>query len=156
MRYLVNFSLESVSDVGSLSERDGVYLSPDGDVGWAILDEDGEDSIGNSLGVEPREVRPLLSAREYVAVRDAREELEQAKGRFVDDPSGALQDARRSVGRALEARGYPAPDRAEEATGSRREILQEYQRTDPDGADEESMREAFSNLSNLLERSARA
>jgi hypothetical protein len=60
------------------------------------------------------------------------------------------------VGRALEARGYPPPERAEEATGSRREILQEYQRTDPEGADEGNMREAFSNLSDILERSARA
>jgi hypothetical protein len=156
VRYLVKFSPESLSDVGGLSDREGIYLSPEGDAGWAILEEDGEQSIGDSLGVDAEEAQPLLSAREYVAVRDAREELEQAKGRFVDDPSGALQEARRSVGRALEARGYPPPDRAGEATGSRREILQEYQQTEPDGADEGSMREAFSSLSDILERSARA
>lgn len=156
MRYLVKFSPESLSDVDRLSDREGVYISPDGDAGWAILEEDNEESLGSSLGAEAEEAQPLLSVREYVAVRDARGELEEAKGRFVDDPSGALQDARRSVGRALEARGYPPPERAEEATGSRREILQEYQRTDPDGADEGSMREAFSSLSDILERSARA
>jgi hypothetical protein len=156
VRYLVKFSPGSLSDVDSLADREGIYLSPDGDAGWAILEEDNEESLGSSLGAEGEEAQPLLSVREYVAVRDARGELEEAKGRFVDDPSGALQDARRSVGRALEARGYPPPERAEEATGSRREILQEYQRTDPEGADEGNMREAFSNLSDILERSARA
>ena len=97
----------------------------------------------------------MLSVREYSAIRDAREELEEAKGRFVDDPSGALQDGRRSVGRALETIGYPAPERAEEAPEARREILKEYSQTDPQGADVGDMREAFSSLSDILERAAR-
>ena len=156
MRYLVKFSPESLSDVDSLADRKGIYVSPEGDAGWAILDEDGEESLGSSLGVETEEAQPLLSVREYGAIRDARAELEEAKGRFVDDPSGALQDARRSVGLMLEARGYPPPERAEEATGSRRGILRDYQKTEPDGSDEGSMREAFSSLSDILERSARA
>lgn len=156
MRYLVKFSTHGLSDLDGLAGREGVYLSPEGDAGWAILEEEDEDSLRSNLGAEAEEVQPLLSAREYLAVRDARDEIEEAKGRFVDDPSGALQEARRSVGRALEARGYPAPDRADDAPGARREILQEYQRTDPEGADESAMREAFSRLSDLLERSARA
>lgn len=154
MRYLVKFSTHGLSDLDGLAGREGVYLSPEGDAGWAILED--EDSVRSNLGAEAEEVQPLLSAREYLAVRDARDEIEEAKGRFVDDPSGALQEARRSVGRALEARGYPAPDRAGDAPGARREILQEYQRIDPEGADESDMREAFSRLSDLLERSARA
>jgi hypothetical protein len=156
MRYLVKFSTHGLSDLDGLAGREGVYLSPEGDAGWAILEEEDEDSLRSNLGAEAEEVQPLLSAREYLAVRDARNEIEKAKGRFVDDPSGALQEARRSVGRALEARGYPAPERADDASGARREILQEYQRTDPEGADESAMREAFSRLSDLLERSARA
>lgn len=156
MRYLVKFSTKSLSDLDGLADREGVYLSPDGDAGWAILDEESEESLRNNLGAEAEEVQPLLSAREYLAIRDARNELEEAKGRFVDDPSSALDEARRSVGRALEVRGYPPPDRAEEAPQARREILEEYRRTDPDGADVDSMREAFSRLSDLLERAARA
>lgn len=156
MRYLVKFPTRSLPDLDSLADREGVYLSPEGDTGWTILEEDDEESLRDNLGAEAEEVQPLLSAREYLAVRDARNELEEAKGRFVDDPSGALQEARRSVGRALEARGYPAPERAENAPQARREILEEYRRTDPDGADVEDMREAFSRLSELLERSARA
>ena len=156
MRYLVKFYTESLSDLDGLSDREGVYLSPEGDAGWAILEEEDEESLRSSLDAEAGEIQPLLSVREYVAIRDARRELEEAKGRFVDDPSGALDDARRSVGRALEARGYPPPDRSEDAPVTRREILQEYRQTDPDGAGVEDMREAFSRLSDLLERSARA
>lgn len=156
MRYLVKFSTHGLSDVDGLADREGVYLSPEGDAGWAILEEEDEESLRSNLGAEAEEIQPLLSIREYVAVRDARNDLEEAKGRFVDDPSGALQEARRSVGRALEARGYPSPDRAEDAPQARREILQEYRKTDPDGADVDDMREAFSRLSDLLERSARA
>lgn len=156
MRYLVKFPTRSLPDLDSLADREGVYLSPEGDTGWTILEEDDEESLRDNLGAEAEEVQPLLPAREYLAVRDARNELEEAKGRFVDDPSGALQEARRSVGRALEARGYPAPERAENTPQARREILEEYRRTDPDGAGVEDMREAFSRLSDLLERSARA
>lgn len=156
MRYLVRFSTRDLSELDSLAGREGVYLSPDGEAGWAVLEEESEDSLRGNLGVEAEEVQPLLSAREYLAVRDARARLEEAKGRFVDDPSGALQDARRSMGQALEARGYPPPDRAEEAPQARREILREYSETEPDGTDVSDMRESFSRLSELLERSARA
>lgn len=156
MRYLVRFSLRGTTELQSLDSSEGVYLSPEGDAGWIILEEFDEQSLGDDLGVDAREVKPLLSVREYTAIRDAREELEEAKSRFVDDPSGALQDGRRSVGRALETIGYPAPERAEGAPQARREILEEYSQTDPEGEDVGDMREAFSSLSDILERSVRA
>lgn len=155
MRYLVKFSLRDTTELQALDSSEGVYLSPEDGAGWIILEEFDEQYLRDDLGVDAREVQPLLSVREYSAIRDAREELEEAKGRFVDDPSGALQDGRRSVGRALETIGYPAPERAEEAPEARREILKEYSQTDPQGADVGDMREAFSSLSDILERAAR-
>lgn len=155
MRYLIRFSLNDTTELETLGASQGVYLTPEGDSGWAILEKSDEQSLRDNLGVEAKEIKPLLSIREYSAIRDAREELEEAKGRFVDDPSGALQDGRRSVGRALETIGYPAPERAEEAPEARREILEEYSQTDSEGADVGDMREAFSRLSDILERSAR-
>ena len=78
---------------------------------------EGEESLRRDLleGQEAEETQPVLPAQEYVAVQRAHEDLENSKARFVDDPSGALAEARRSVGQALEARGYPPPERANEA-----------------------------------------
>jgi hypothetical protein len=151
MHYIVEFKTEHPES------WDDTYLSPEGDRGWSILEAEDEEALRRNLaGREIEGIQPVLPAREYAAISDARTELESAKARFVDDPSGALAEARRSVGRALEARGYPPPERAEEAPGSRREILQEYQSTavdDPDNLEE--IRSAFNRLSALLERMVR-
>ena len=78
------------------------------------------------------------------------------QGTFVDDPSGALEEARPAVGQALEARGYPPPERADEAPESRREILREYQATGTEGSESlEDTRGAFNRLTDLLDRLAR-
>src|SRR5215217_5580945 len=98
----------------------------------------------------------MLPGREYLAVRNARRELEDLKPRFVDDPSGTLAEALKSVGRVLEARGYPPPERANEAPGSRQEVLREYQGTDTSASGSlEDKRESFNRLSALLDRLAR-
>jgi hypothetical protein len=95
-------------------------------------------------------------AREYVAISRARRELEESKAGFVDDPSGALEKARQAVGHALETRGYPPVERANEAPGSRQEILREYQATDPGSSEGlEDTRDAFNRLSDLLDRMTR-
>jgi hypothetical protein len=149
MHYIVEFRTEHPES------WDNTYLSPEGDRGWAILEAEDEEALRRNLADRGaiEGIQPVLPAREYAAISEARTELENSKARFVDDPSGALAEARRSVGKALEARGYPPPERAEEAPGSRQEILQEYQSTavdDPDNLEE--MRSAFNRLSTLLER----
>jgi hypothetical protein len=74
----------------------------------------------------------------------------------VDDPLGALAEARRSVGRALEARGYLLSERADETQGSRQEVIREYQSTDTsDSRTLEDKRNSFNRLSALLDRLAR-
>lgn len=100
----------------------------------------------------------MLPAREYVAISRARSDLEDSKKRFVDDPAGALQGARRSVVLAMEARGYSNSGNGEgEPSRSRRELEEEYERTDVgESGNLEEQREAFGRLSNLLERLARA
>ncbi len=93
----------------------------------------------------------MLPAHEYAAILEARKDVENSKSRFVDDPSEALAEARRAVGQALEARGYPPPERANEATRSRQEVLREYQATDTGSSGSlEDMRSAFDRLSNVL------
>jgi hypothetical protein len=135
-----------------------VYVSPEGDRGWVILESENEESLRRDLeGQEVEEVQPVLPAREYAAILEARRDLENSKSRFVDDPSEALAEARRAVGQALEARGYPSPERANEAARARQEVLQEYQDTDAgDSGSLEDMRDAFERLSNVLDRLARA
>jgi hypothetical protein len=158
MRYLVRFKTQQLTNLEYIAGRNEVYIAPEGDRGWAILEADDEESLRRDLleGQKAEEIQPVLPAREYVAIERARENLENSKARFVDDPSGALTEARRSVGRALEARGYPPPERADEASQPRREILQEYQSTDTgDSGKLEDMRGAFERLLGLLYRLAR-
>jgi hypothetical protein len=158
MRYLVKFKTEQLANIEYVADRDDVYITPEGDRGWAILEAEDEGSLRRDLleGQEAEEVRSVLPVREYVAVQRAREDLEDSKARFVDDPFGALAEARRSVGQALEARGYPPPERANEASPPRQEILREYQSTDTgDSGSLEDMRDAFNRLSGLLDRLTR-
>ena len=158
MRYLVMFKTEQLRNVEHMTDREDVYITPEGDRGWAILEAEGEESLRRDLpeAREAQEVQPVLTVREYVAIQKAREDLEHSKTRFVDDPSGALAEARRSVGLALEAWGYPPPERANEAPQSRQEILEEYQSTDMgDSGGLEEMRDAFNRLSDLLDRLSR-
>jgi hypothetical protein len=151
MHYIVEFTTEHPEG------WDDTYLNPEGTRGWVILEAENEEALRRDLaGREVEGIQPVLPAREYAAISEARTDLENSKARFVDDPSGALADARRSVGEAMEARGYPPPERAGEAPGSRQEILREYQGTavdDPDNLEE--MRVAFNRLSDLLERLVR-
>ncbi len=151
MHYIVEFKTEHPES------WDDTYLSPEGTKGWAILEAEDEEALRSNLaGREVQGIQPVLPAREYAAISDARTDVENAKGRFVNDPSGALAEARRSVGMALEAQGYPPPEHAEEAPGSRQEILREYQSTAVDDTDNlEEMRSAFNRLSALLERMVR-
>ncbi len=158
MRYLITFKTEQLTNLEHMADREDVYITPEGDRGWAILEAEGEESLRQDLpeGQEAEEIQPVLTAREYVAIQKAREDLENSKARFVDDPSGALAGARRSVGQALEARGYPPPERANEAPQSRQEILEEYQSTDmADSGGLEDIRDAFNRLSDLLDRLSR-
>jgi hypothetical protein len=158
MRYLIKFKTEQLASLDHVADRDDVYISPEGDRGWAILEAEDEESLRRDLlqGQQVEETQSVLSAREYVAIQKAREGLQNSKTRFVDDPSGALAEARRSVGEALEARGYPPPERANEAPRSRQEIIQEYQDTDAgDSGNLEDMRGAFDRLSGVLDRLAR-
>lgn len=156
MHYLVEFKMEQLA-MQEVEDRDDVYVSPEGDRAWAFIEAEDEESLRRGLedqGVE--EVRPVLPARGYIAITRARKDLESAKARFVDDPSGALEEARRSVGQAIEARGYPPPDRADEASRSRGEVLREYQETDTgDSGNLEDIRGAFNRLSDVLDRLTR-
>ena len=155
----MKFRTEQLEDMERLVGRDDVYVAPEGDRGWAILKAEDEESLRQAFleGQEAEEVQPVLPVREYVIILGAREYLKDFKMRFVDDPSGALADARRVVGRALESLGYPPPERANEASKTRQEVLREYQRTDTaDSGNLEEMRDAFNRLSSLLERAAGA
>jgi hypothetical protein len=148
MHYIVEFRTERPED------WDDTYLNPEGTRGWAILEAEDEEALRRNLADREIEgIQPVLPAREYTAILGARTDLEKAKAHFVDDPSGALSDARRSVGRALEARGYPPPERTDEAPRPRQEILREYQSIDVyDPNNLEEMRSAFNRLSDVLER----
>ena len=159
MRYLVKFNTEQLTSIEYVADQEGVYISPEGDLGWAILEAEDEYSLRRDLlqGQEVEEAQPVLPGREYVAITRAREDLENSKARFVDDPPGALAEARKSVGQALEARGYPPPERANEAPRSQQEILREYQETDAgDPGSLEDMRDVLNSLSGLLDRLTRA
>jgi hypothetical protein len=157
LHYLVRFRTEKLADVEYVAGQEWVYFSPEGDLGWAIREAEDEESLRRDLeGQEVEEVQPMLPGREYLAVRNARRELEDLKPRFVDDPSGALAEARRSVGRVLEARGYPPPERANEASRSRQEVIREYQDTNTsDSGTLEDKRNSFNRLSALLDRLTR-
>ena len=155
----MKFRTEQLEDMERLVGRDDVYVAPEGDRGWAILKAEDEESLRQAFleGQEAEEVQPVLPVREYVIILGAREYLKDFKMRFVDDPSGALADARRVVGRVLKSLGYPPPERANEASKTRQEILREYQRTGTaDSGNLEEMRDAFNRLSSLLERAAGA
>ena len=123
MHYLVEFKTERLA-MEDVEDRGDVYFSPEGDRAWAFLEARDEETLRQGLeDQEVEEIQPVLPAREYAAISRAREDLESQKARFVDDPSGALAEARRSVGQALEARGYPTSERADEAPQGRGEIL---------------------------------
>ena len=157
MYYLVRFKVRQPAEVEDVADREDVYVAPEGDRGWTVLEVEDEEDLRRTVeGQDVEEVQPVLLAREYVAISRARRELEESKAGFVDDPSGALEEARRAVGRALEARGYPPVERANEAPGSRQEILREYQATDPGSSEGlEDTRDAFNRLSDLLDRMTR-
>jgi len=157
MHYLVRFRTEKLADVEYVAGQEWVYFSPEGDLGWSIREAEDKESLRQDLeGQEVEEVQPMLPGREYLAVRNARRELEDLKPRFVDDPSGALAEARRSVGRVLEARGYPPPERANEASRSRQEVIREYQDTNTsDSGTLEDKRNSFNRLSTLLDHLTR-
>jgi hypothetical protein len=56
--------------------------------------------------VEQLDIRPLAASE-----RDAfAERWRSAQAQFVDDPSGAIKEADRLVGEAMQARGYPVGD----------------------------------------------
>jgi hypothetical protein len=155
--YLVRFKVRQPADVEDVADREDVYVAPEGDRGWTVLEVEDEEDLRRTVeGQDVEEVQPVLLAREYVAISRARRELEDSKAGFVDDPSGALEKARQAVGRALEARGYPPVERANEAPGSRQEVLREYQATGTEGSGSlEDTRDAFNRLSDLLDRMAR-
>jgi len=155
--YLVRFKVRQPADVEDVADREDVYVAPEGDRGWTVLEVEDEEDLRRTVeGQDVEEVQPVLLAREYVAISRARRELEASKAGFVDDPSGALEKARQAVGRALETRGYPPVERANEAPGSRQEILREYQATDPGSSEGlEDTRDAFNRLSDLLDRMTR-
>jgi hypothetical protein len=157
MHYLVRFRTEKLADIDYVAGQERVYISPEGDQGWAIREAEDEESLRRDLeGQEVEEVQPMLPGREYLAVRNGRRELEDLKPRFVDDPSGALAEARRSVGRVMEARGYPPPERANEASRSRQEVIREYQDTNmSDSGTLEDKRNSFNRLSTLLDHLTR-
>jgi hypothetical protein len=157
MQYLVKFRIQGLADVEDVADRDDVYISPEGDRGWTVIEVEDEEDLRRTVeGQEVEEVQPVLLAGEYVAIGRARRELEDSKARFVDDPTGALAEARESVSKALEARGYPPPERANETSRSRQEVLREYQETDAgDSASLEDTRGAFNRLSDLLDRLSR-
>jgi hypothetical protein len=156
VHYLIKFKTEQSEIMERIANRDNVYVVPEGDQGWAILEAEDEQSLRQDLeGQEVEQVQPVLPVREYLAILGAREYLNDSKARFLDDPSGALTEARQAVGQALEARGYPPPERVNEAPQSRQEVLQEYQDTNIDDAGSlEDVRDAFNRLSGLLDRLA--
>jgi hypothetical protein len=94
MRYLIKFKTEQLASLDHVADRDDVYISPEGDRGWAILEAEDEESLRRDLlqGQQVEETQSVLLAREYVAIQKAREGLQNSKMRFVDDPSGALAD----------------------------------------------------------------
>jgi len=155
--YLVRFKVRQPADVEDVADREDVFVSPEGDRGWTVLEVEDEEDLRRTVeGQDVEEVQPVLLAREYMAISRARRELEDSKAGFVDDPSGALEKARRAVGRALEARGYPPVERANEAHGSRQEVLREYQATGTESSESlEDTRNAFDRLADLLDRIAR-
>jgi hypothetical protein len=155
--YLVRFKVRQPADVEDVADREDVYVAPEGDRGWTVLEVEDEEDLRRTVeGQDVEEVQPVLLAREYIAISRARRELEESKARFVDDPSGALEDARQAVGRALEARGYPSSERVNETSGSRQEVLREYQAIDMGGSGSlEDTRGAFNRLSDVLDRVAR-
>lgn len=157
MHYLIKFKAEGSELMERVANRDNVYILPEGDWGWAILEAEDEQSLHKDLRVQDtEEVQPVLPVGEYLAILGAREYFSDSKARFLDDPSGALVEARQAIGQALEARGYPPPERANEAPPARQEVLREYQDTNvEDSASLEDVRDAFSRLSDLLDRLAR-
>jgi hypothetical protein len=156
VHYLIKFKTERSEIMERIANRDNVYIVPEGDRGWTILEAEDEQSLRQDLqGQETEEVQPVLPVREYLAILGAREYLNDSKARFLDDPSGALAEARKAVGQALEARGYPPPERANEAPRARQEVLREYQDTNiEDSGNLEDVRDAFNRLSDLLDRLA--
>ena len=156
MHYLVKFKTEQSEIMERIASRDNLYVVPEGDWGWAILEVGDEQALRQDLeGQEAEEVQPVLPIGEYLAILGAREYLNDSKAHFLDDPSGALAEARQAVGQALEARGYPPPERASEAPQARQEILREYQDTNiEDSGSLEDVRDAFNRLSDLLNRLA--
>src|SRR5215210_7290482 len=105
MHYLVTLKAEGLVRDEDVADRDDVYVSPAGDRGWAIFDADDEESLRRDLlqeGQEVEEIQPLLTAREYRAILEAREDLESSKARFVDTPLrcpvGGPQGGRSSSG----------------------------------------------------------
>lgn len=158
MHYLVRLRTDRDESMQRLGDRADVFLSPSGERGWAILEAEDEEVLHQELeGLEVEESEPVLPVNEYAAISDARRGLEETKARFVDDPDGALAEARRQVGFALEKRGYPPPERAHDASRHRQDILRDYERTEAgESASVEEKRKAFNALSELLDRSARA
>jgi hypothetical protein len=157
MQYLIKFRMQQMADIEDVADRNDVYIAPEGDRGWTVIEVEDEDDLRRTVqGQEVEEAQPVLLPREYLAIGRARRELEDSKARFVDDPPGALSEAREAVGRALEARGYPPRERANEASRSRQDVLQEYQDTDTGTSENlEDIRGAFNRLSDLLDRVAR-
>jgi hypothetical protein len=155
--YLVRFKVQQPADIEDVADSEDVFVSPEGDRGWTVLEVEDEEDLHRTVeGQDVEEAQPVLLAREYVAISRARRELENSKACFVDNPSGALEKARQAVGRALEARGYPPVERANEAPGSRQEILREYQATGTESSESlEDTRNAFNRLSDLLYRITR-
>jgi hypothetical protein len=154
---LIKFRIQQMADIEDVADRDDVYIAPEGDRGWTVIEVEDEPDLRRSVkGQEVEDAQPVLLAREYLAIGIARRELEEYKSRFVDDPPGTLAAAREAVGRALEARGYPPSGRANEASKSCQEVLREYQDTDAgDSESLEEMRSAFKRLSELLDRVTR-
>jgi hypothetical protein len=152
MYYLVELRVSRPESAERAAQRGDVYLSPEGNRGWILARADNEEALRRSLqNHEVEEVRPVLPAREYVEMQRARQELEQSKSRFVDDPTGALAEARHSVLKVIEGRGYGAPERTDG-----QEILREYDATEiGEGASLEERREAFGRLERLLDRLSR-
>ena len=99
MYYLVRFKVRQPADVEDVADREDVYVAPEGDRGWTVLEVEDEEDLRRTVeGQDVEEVQPVLLAREYVAISRARRELEESKAGFVDDPSGALEKAdRKSV-----------------------------------------------------------
>ena len=95
MHYLVKFRTEHLKNMEYVADRGEAYIDPEGDRGWAILEAEDEETLRQNFleGQEAEEVQPVVPVREYMTIRGTREDLENAKARFVDDPSGALAEA---------------------------------------------------------------